>query len=63
MTKKFKGLLGSTTMPVGTGGFSGFGHIHVHAPDGSCCGHNHGHGHDHEHGNAQPETADDKKQK
>jgi len=54
---KFKflksGLMGSSTMPLGTGGaFSLLTpvHTHEHTADGSCCGHDHGHNHHHEHG-------------
>lgn len=56
MSKKFgflkSGLMGSSTMPMGTGGaaFNLFPvpghHHHEHAADGSCCGHDHGHTHD-----------------
>lgn len=48
-----KSLMGSTTMPTGTGGGFSFlplgGGIHVHNEDGSCCGHDHGHDHSHAH--------------
>lgn len=53
--KKFSflrnGLMGSSTMPFGTGGLTGLlsGHGHVHAADGSCCDHDHDHSHDHGH--------------
>ncbi len=54
MTKKNdwmrKSLMGSTTLPPGTGGGNLFlGTPHVHAADGSCCGHGHDHSHDHSH--------------
>lgn len=60
-----KRLMGSSTMPVGTGQGgkgplnvlqSGHVHDHVHSDDGSCCGgyhdhehHAHDHSHDHSH--------------
>lgn len=53
--KKFSflrnGLMGSSTMPFGTGGLTGLlsGHGHVHAADGSCCDHDHDHDHSHSH--------------
>lgn len=58
MSKKFgflkSGLMGSSTMPMGTGGaafnlFPAHHHHHEHAADGSCCGHDHAHDHHHEH--------------
>ncbi|QQG37489.1 MAG: hypothetical protein HYS17_01780 [Micavibrio aeruginosavorus] len=58
MSKKFgflkSGLMGSSTMPMGTGGapfnlFPVAGHRHhEHAADGSCCGHDHDHHHAHD---------------
>jgi hypothetical protein len=61
MPKKFdwmkRGLMGSTTLPLGTAGASLLSMPHVHAADGSCCGHDHshdnddhGHHHGHQHG-------------
>lgn len=51
-----KSLMGSTTMPLASGGgFSFLTGGHVHKDDGSCCGHDHGHHHhnhshhDHDH--------------
>lgn len=46
MTNWKKSLLGSSTMPFGTGGSFTFltphhHHHHDHAADGSCCGHDH----------------------
>lgn len=65
MSKKFgflkSGLMGSSTMPLGTGGasFNLFPlqghHHHEHAADGSCCGHDHGHD-DHDHGHVHDEN-------
>lgn len=50
MSKKFSwlknSLLGSSTLPLGTGGASLTGPIHVHGPH---CNHGHDH-HDHVHG-------------
>lgn len=54
MSKKFgflkSGLMGSSTMPLGTGGAPvnlfpthSHHHHHEHAADGSCCGHDHHH--------------------
>jgi hypothetical protein len=48
-----KSLMGSTTMPMGTGDSAGgffLSSPHVHAADGSCCGHDHAHGYHHDHG-------------
>lgn len=60
MSKKFgflkAGLMGSSTLPMGTGGASfnlfpvAGHHHHEHAADGSCCGHDHAHDHHHQHG-------------
>jgi hypothetical protein len=48
MTNWKKSLLGSSTMPFGTGGsftlITPHHHLHhEHAADGSCCGHDHAH--------------------
>jgi hypothetical protein len=65
MNKKFdwlkNNLMGSTTMPLGTGlgtasGFSVLQSGHVHNEDGSCCGHDHGPGLTHQSGHVH--TAD-----
>lgn len=59
MSKKFgflkSGLMGSSTMPMGTGGAAlnlfpstHHHHHHEHAADGSCCGHDH-HAEEHVH--------------
>lgn len=47
-----KGLLGSTTLPLTSGGgFSFLNGGHKHKHDGNCCGHDHSHHdhHDHDH--------------
>lgn len=36
-----KGLMGSTTLYPGAS--AALAPVHVHAPDGSCCGHSHDH--------------------
>lgn len=61
-----KRLSMSTTMPAGTGGApaqwlmgSVASHHHVHAEDGSCCGHDHAHDHHHEHAHAHHHAHDD----
>lgn len=57
MSKKFSwlknNLMGSTTMPAGTGGGLSFLQTgHIHKEDGSCCGHDHHHHEAHEHTDA-----------
>ncbi len=60
--KKFSflrsGLMGSSTMPLGTAGISGHAHVH-----GDHCHHDHGHVHDenckHDHGDSHAHVHDE----